>query len=196
MTNDAAAGRVEEAENTMVPGTAQHPASKFADKLPKGWFCFPEDAGMLEQELAERGVILVEAERPNSGESSNAAREAVAEWLYDFDSDGKPHRAKWSELSDRNRSGFRACGGELIAKLAEMGVIPQWRDIASAPKDEQKPFEIWWESGLDGWIPLAVSRFEGNLYPCFKGGNIDWSDRIEGAKLWRPITPPPPESGT
>ena len=72
----------------------------------------------------------------------------------------------------------------------------RWRtDMENAPKEEDlTPFLVKWENDMNEMVVLQVSWFEGWLYPDYKGGIVDWDDRITDVKEWMPLPPTDKES--
>lgn len=68
----------------------------------------------------------------------------------------------------------------------------EWMLIGTCPPkiDETAIFEVLWKCGWGDMIPITVQWFQGDLYPHFRHGNIDYEDRIEGATHWRWISMP------
>ena len=63
----------------------------------------------------------------------------------------------------------------------------QWLPIESAPKDEGVHFLVRLPgNSMADEIVFQVSLFEGQMYPDFLDGAIDWNDRITTATHWLP----------
>jgi hypothetical protein len=106
----------------------------------------------------------------------------------------------WGQQPTQGHQGQNRVREFLAYATAAIAAMEGWQDISTAPdkSDETTVFQVWWKCGWGNWIPLAVQWFQGDLYPQFRHGNIDWEDRIEGATHWAPLlklTAPPQRGG-
>ena len=67
--------------------------------------------------------------------------EAIAQWLYEFDSDGKLHRPKWDALHPRDQSGFIASAFSFHA--ADPLTAEHERVVAGKAHWEQREADNW-----------------------------------------------------
>lgn len=75
--------------------------------------------------------------------------------------------------------------------IASVKREPQWLPIESAPKEEVAPFLVLLpQCAKHEECVLQVSNFQGDMYPDYLGGMVDFDDRIVSAIGWMPLPPP------